>query len=117
MNDSSPTSRRPGTALGCLLYTERMTKKITSLAHLERQLTRVNVHRHGIIRQIEAALKQLTLGSYAPMAGLSPDFPSRETKKQMGRRAGFTMSAAARKKISLAAKKRWAAKKAAERRK
>lgn len=87
-----------------------------NLARLEQRLVKVHAEREGIIQQIKTALEQLTLGSYAPMAGFSQVYSAGKKggKKTTGRRPGFKMSAAARQKISLAATKRWAAKKAAQ---
>jgi hypothetical protein len=89
----------------------RRTPKPGYLARLEKELAHLNAERHRIIREIEVVVKQLTFGSYAPMSGLL-NFPGGKRGSQTGRRPGFTMSASARKKISMAAKKRWAARKA-----
>ncbi len=93
----------------------RGTRKDGTLARLERQLAEVNELRERIISHMALALKELTFGSAASMAGLN--VTSAIGRPRRGRAAGAPkpkttarkpMSAATRKKMADAAKKRWA---------
>jgi hypothetical protein len=86
-----------------------------SLAQLERELHAHDAKRSSILAEIKAVVESLSVGAMVQLArigqatGLGAELPS---GGKGGRRPGFQMSAEARKKISLAAKKRWAARRA-----
>jgi hypothetical protein len=82
----------------------------TTLVDLAKQLADLTAQRLAVVARIQEAASALGADSVS----IDSIVRGRASKKTTGRRPGFKMSAEARKKISIAAKKRWAAKKAAE---
>jgi len=86
--------------------------KTTSLLSLVQQLNALDAARQALLAQIRAATNALSGG--APEAAVTVSVAGVPARRRGGRRKGFKMSAEARAKISAAAKKRWAAKKKAD---
>lgn len=87
-------------------------KRTFSLDSLVAELSDLDARRKTVVNQLNAAIRSLAGGGAALVASFSPVVrrgrPARAktVKRKTGRRR--TMSAAARKKISQAQKKRWA---------
>ena len=84
--------------------------KTASLLSLVQQLTTLDAQRVELVAQIQAATNALIGGGAASPVAV----PVAKPTGRGGRRKGFKMSTEAKAKISAAAKKRWAAKKKAE---
>jgi hypothetical protein len=87
--------------------------KTTSLLALVQQLNSLDAQRQALLAQIRAATNALSGGAPDAAAAVSAAAGA-PAKRRGGRRKGFKMSAEARAKISAAAKKRWAARKKAD---
>jgi hypothetical protein len=73
--------------------------------HVNRQRAEVSKEISGFIRRAQGMLSQLSRQELPRLMALTNGKP--------GRKAGYKASAAARRKMSIAAKKRWAARRAA----
>jgi len=94
-------------------------KQHRALGAIEKDLHALNLKRHELFKEIEAAVEALGMSAMpvvakmGQMAGLGASLP---TKAKGGRQPGFKMSKEARSKLAASAKRRWAeAKKAGKR--